>query len=365
VAECKRILIVRLSAIGDVVNVLPAVHLIRESFPHARITFAVEKPASSLLYCSPDIDEVFVIDRHSWAHSLKNPLLAPLAIRQILCTVAALRKRQFDLCLDFQGNARSAAVCLSSASRVRIGFSTRNVREFASIFYTRTVKLPRDKMTRAQKNLRLLKAVGIEPRNVMPPLQFSEQEMSAVNRFFNEQRINDSRVAAVHAGTSKFGAFKKWDEKGYAEVCSKLRSDFRIIPLLTYGPGEKEMVERINSLSGNACIIAPQLRGLKELAYLLKRCSLFIGADTGPMHIAAAVGTPIVAIFGPKDPQIYAPNCPNYIIVRKDIPCSPCEKRSCSHSSCMKAITAEDVLAAVKSIIDARNQSSRFGEGER
>lgn len=349
-AGYERILIVRLSAIGDVVNVLPAVRLIRESFPRARITFAVEKPTSSLLYGSPDIDEVFVVERHSWTGKLKNPFLAPLAIYQILCAVAALRRRRFDLCLDFQGNARSAAVCLSSASRVRIGFSPRNVREFASISYTRTVKLPRAKMTRAQKNLHLLKAVGIKPEKVNASFHFSQPEMSAVDRFFAEQGISDKRVVAVHAGTSRFGAFKRWDEKKYAEVCFRLRSQFSVIPLLTFGPGEKEMAEKINSLSGSACIIAPELSGLKELAYLLKRCSLFIGADTGPLHIAAAVGTPVIAIFGPKDPQIYAPNCDNYIIVRKDIPCSPCEKRRCSHASCMKAITAEDILTAIRSL---------------
>jgi ADP-heptose:LPS heptosyltransferase len=218
-------------------------------------------------------------------------------------------------------------------------------------------------MTRAQKNLYLLKAVGIKPEKVNASFHFSESEMSAVDTFFNEQGIDNKMVVAVHAGTSRFGAFKRWDEKRYAEVCFELKPRFSMIPLLTYGPGEKELVERVNFLSGNACIIAPRLRGLKELAYLLRKCSLFIGADTGPLHIAAAVGTPVIAIFGPKDPQIYAPNCENCIIVRKDIPCSPCEKRSCSHASCMKAITAEDVLAAVKSITGNRYQVAGIRSG--
>ncbi|MFH1421850.1 MAG: glycosyltransferase family 9 protein [Planctomycetota bacterium] len=349
-SERIKILLIRLSAIGDVVNVLPAAHLIRQAFPNAHITFAVEKSASSLLYGLPELDDIFVIDRRTWARRIINPVFAPLVLLQILHSFIMLRKKRFDLCFDFQGNFRSGVICFASGSKVRIGFTPRNLREFTSCFYTRSVRLPRIKLTRAKKNLLLVQdVINIPVYKKEQLLHFSEAEKANIDKFFISQKLTDKKVVIVHPGSSKFGSFKKWSEDGYAKVCSELRLQ-NIIPLLSYGPGEKDIVQRINKLSGSSCSLAPELNNLKELAYLISKCSLFIGADTGPMHIAAIVGTPIVAIFGPKDPDVYKPYCSNYLIVRKDLPCSPCERRKCSHLSCLKSIAPENVLSAVKKL---------------
>lgn len=129
-----------------------------------------------------------------------------------------------------------------------------------------------------------------------------------------------------------------------------LIEEFDAQVILSWGPDEEVLIGKIRNLMKRHPFI-PEKLSLKELAYVIKKSNLFVGGDTGPMHIAALLGTPIVAIFGPKDPQIHGPCSTNQIVVRKDIPCSPCTRRRCKDVQCIKQITPEDVFDACKKLL--------------
>ncbi len=347
VAKFHNILVVRLSAIGDVVNCLPALRLLKREHPEAAITWAAEQPSASLLEGDPDIDEVFVVKRKEWTRGvLKSANLASLG-----SAFSALRKKKFDIAIDFQGNLRSGVVTFGSGARVRVGFTAGRVKEHSHVFYTKHVFLPKTVMHRVRKNLLLLGALGIEPEVLPAELQVHAGDGRVTERFLKEKQIEDLQVITVHPGVSKFGAFKQWAPERFAQVAGKLAGAKGRAVVITWGPGERALAEEVVELTEGAALLGPEPHGLRELAYLLKQSVLFVGCDTGPLHIAAAVGTPVVAIFGPKDPGIYGPAGEGHVVVRKQVECSPCERRACPDRRCMRLITADEVYNACLSVL--------------
>lgn len=346
-AKMEKILLVRLSAIGDVVNCLPALRLLKREYPGARVTWAAEMPSASLLEGDRDVDEVFLVKRREWTRGI-------LKARNLVSfsgAFKALRERSFDVALDFQGNLRSGLVAFASGARLRVGFSAGRVKEHSHIFYTKKVFLPRTAMHRVQKNLLLLEALGIRPELLPADLEVASSDGATVKRFIKEKKLLKRRMVVLHPGVSSFGAFKQWPREGFAEVAGRLARRKRLTVVVTWGPGERLLAEDVVQLSGGAALLGPEPRGLRELAYLLKRCVLFVGGDTGPLHIAAAMGTPVVGLYGPKDPAVYGPVGDRHVIVRKELECSPCRLRSCPHARCMSLITADEVYDACRRLL--------------
>jgi ADP-heptose:LPS heptosyltransferase len=153
---------------------------------------------------------------------------------------------------------------------------------------------------------------------------------------------------SIHPGTSEFGAFKRWPGPSYAALADRLTAELDASVVVTWGPRERGVAEDVIRQMTRQGILGPQTRSVKDLSALLEHVDLFIGGDTGPMHIASAMGTPVVAIFGPKDPAIYGPYGEKRLIVRKDLPCSPCTKRRCDNPICMTSVTPDDVLEAAR-----------------
>lgn len=347
VTKLENILLVRLSAIGDVVNCLPALRLLKKEYPDVRVTWAVERSSASLLEGDRDVDEVFVVKRREWTRGiLKMENLVSLG-----GAFRALRERGFDVTLDFQGNLRSGLVAFASGARLRVGFTAGRVKEFCHIFYTRHVYLPRTAMHRVRKNLLLLEALGIKPELLPAGLKVAPADGEAIKKFIGEKNIQKKRIVILHPGVSSFGAFKQWPREGFAEVARKLARRKRLTVVVTWGPGERLLAGEIVRLSDGAALLGPEPRGLRELAYLLKQSAMFVSGDTGPLHIAAAVGTPVVGLYGPKDPAVYGPVGERHVVVRKDIECSPCQLRSCPETRCMKLITPDEVYRACRRIL--------------
>jgi heptosyltransferase-1 len=343
----RNILFVRLSAIGDVVNCLPALRLLKKHYPAARVTWAAEQPSASLLKGDPDIDEVFVVKRREWTYGLTSPA----NVAGMAAGFGYLRSRHFDVTLDFQGNLRSGVVTLASGARIKAGFTCGRVKEYSHLFCTRHVHLPRKGVHRIQRNLVLLTALGIEPEELPAELSVGENEAGTAGEFLREKGISGKQVVIVHPGVSKFGAFKQWSPERFGEVARRLADASRRAVIVSWGPGERELAEKVVELSGGKAILGPEPHGLRELAYLLGRSTMFVGGDTGPLHIAAAAGTPVVAIFGPKDPDMYGPAGNGHQVVRKEIECSPCVLRTCPDPRCMKLITVDEVYDACMRIL--------------
>ncbi len=345
-AAQQRILIIRLSALGDAVYALPAVSALRRYCPRAFIAWAVEEAASGLLKGHPQIDELIVVPRKSWQRRLKRGRLG--ALGEVWKFRRELRSRQFDLAIDLQGNLRSALVAAASSAPCKIGFAPPCSREHSHVMLDHAVKIDPG-LHKVRRNLALLEAIGVPAEGalaVFPPP--SDDERRTVDDLLARSGVSGRRFVLMHPGVSSFGSYKQWPVGNYAELSRKLQQ-LGVAVLLSAGPGEEQLVDMIAAQAEGA-ITVTGLR-LPELAELMRRAAAFVGSDTGPTQMAWMLGTPTVDMMGPKDPAIYGPLGPEHRKVTADVPCGPCRKRKCSDVRCMKEIAAEQVLEAAVSII--------------
>lgn len=340
----KNILVVRLGAMGDIVHVIPAVKNLRTAFPSASISWLVEDKQKDLVESIPGIDEVIVFPRKQWQATLKYPQQYLTLMRELPSFLKKLRNKKYDIALDFHGNFKSGILTHLSGAKTRIGFPKGYCKEFNFIFSNVRVAPPQKKMNRIDKYLSLLQGIGIKADYQQPAFSIPDADRLYIDHFIRQNSLYQRPVAIIHPGTSVFGKFKRWQAKNYAILADRLIEDLNYTVVLTWGNLEYPIVEEIVSLMCHKATIACKTSSTKQLIALLKHAKLFIGSDTGPTHIASCLEIPTVAIFGPKDPAIYAPYGKNTVVVRKEIPCSPCEKRACNHITCISSITPEDVF---------------------
>ena len=341
----ERVLIIRLGALGDVANVMPAVAGLRRARPENYMAWLVEESASGLVAINRDVDECVVFPRVRFAHALRRPWLWPSIPFALWRFVRGLRRSGFDRVLDFQGHLKSGLLARATKCPWRAGFASAHSREGNPLFQTVRVELPEAPCPRRDKALRLVQALAPDAQNYPPNLRVGAANMEAVHGFLNSLPPAKARVA-IHPGASHFGDFKRWPPERFGEVARRLGDEFGARSIVTHGPAESaRTVAEVLRASGEAAVPAPALP-LAQLVGLLRECDLFVGADSGPLHVASLVGSPCVAIFGPKDPAVYAP--PGTRVVRRsDLECSPCTRRSCPSPRCLLDIAVDDVFEAV------------------
>jgi len=341
-------LIVRLSAVGDVINVLPTLASLRAQRPDAYIAWAVEEAAADLLQGHPHLDEVIVVPLKSWKRSLPFGLVAGLKGLSELSS--RLKNGAFDVTLDAHGNLKSGFVTRLSAAPRRVGFNRRHTREANHLFLTDAVDLPRPEPCRVLRALHLLTALGLEPRYVPTTLNLEARHRDEAGAALS----SDRPLVVMHPGTSAFGAFKRWPAERFGQLAARLVERHDVQVLVTTGPGEEDLGRTAADASaGSARWLPPFQGGLRSFAALAQRATLVVAGDTGPLHLAAALDRPVVALFGPKDPAIYAPHCSHSRVVRQDLPCSPCRKRSCDHPICMTSLTVSQVANACDDLLNS------------
>src|SRR3989339_1842464 len=345
----KNILVIRLGAMGDIVHVMPAVKNLRSAFHSARISWLVEDKHKDLVECLPEINEVVVFPRRQWQSSLKYPQKYFKIISEARLFLKQLRNKKYDVALDFHGNFKSGLLTYLSGATTRIGFSRGYCKELSFVFSNIRITPQRKKMNRVDKYLTLLRGLGIEAHDQRPVFSIPDTDRLYIEDFFHQNHLNQKSIAIIHPGTSLFGKYKRWPPKNYADLADRLIQELGYSVIFTWGDQEHKIVEEIVSFMRYQVTIACKT-SVKQLITLLQHAHLFIGGDTGPTHIASCIGIPTVAIFGPKDPVIYAPYNDNAVVVRKDIPCSPCEKRTCDHIACIHSVAPDDVFDAVSKL---------------
>lgn len=355
----SNILLIRLSALGDVAHCLPALDALRRHYPAARICWVVEEKAAGLIEGHPQIDRVIVMPRRQWASALKNPLKWPLLPVGGVRFFAALGKEKFDLSIDFQGNFRSGLVSWLSGAKTRLGRARGHDKERSHVFATHHHRPP-PRIHRTERALEMVKSLGVNIEGARAVLPVDPAAREAMRQWIKDAGKVEC-VVVMHPGVSAFGAFKRWDAEKYREVAGKLARENHALVALTWGgEAERRECEAIANAAGDGVRVAPKM-SLKELAALLDEADLFIGGDTGPLHVAAALGTRVVGIYGPKDPVIYGPCGRDNVVVTSGAPCSPCTKRRCDDAVCMKNITAEAVLAAAKKALgEEKGKGKKF-----
>ncbi len=350
----RRVLIIRLSAIGDVVRTLPAVNAWHEACPETRFTWLVEPAAASLLEGHPALDRVLVFKRGL----LRRPLGSPAAFGRGLWSLAdlvrQLRRARFDLVVDFHGILKSAVFARLTGSRNRVGFGPGTAREGAHFFYTSRFQPSRPDLNRVDRALELAAFFGVpKAGEAACRLPVSRQSTQRAHELLAglAELPGSGPLIAIHPGSSPATAYKRWHLDGYVGLIEALVERLGARVILTWGPGERETAERLAGRARVPLLVAGRTRSLPELTAIFKLCDLYVGGDTGPMHLAAATGTPVVAIFGPTHPEVNAPRGAAFRIVRHPLPCSPCRRRSCPSRLCLAAIGWPVVMAAVEELL--------------
>ena len=344
-----RILLVKLGAIGDVVHTLPALAALRRALPGAHLAWVVERGgAAKLLQNNPALDELIEVDIRGW----RNDLFGYDARQAIKTSLTKIRG--FDLTLDFQGLIKSGMIAWLSRSPRRIGFDKNALREPASAYLLTERVSVNDDDHIIKKNLQLVRHLGYSiagdyqfPLYIAPEdKQFAAQEIA--------QR--DGAVAIINPGGG--WPTKLWSVEGFAAIADRLWEVHGWRSIVTYGPGEEALANSViaHSRSGAVEMLAATLKQFFALACHAK---LLIGGDTGPLHLAAAAGTPIVGIYGPTPALRNGPFAKDDVVIERfDLDCRvDCFRRSCSHTSCMK-IPLENVWQGVERRILAANVRS-------
>lgn len=350
-----KILILRLSAVGDVLRTLPAVMALKEYFPSSHIAWVVEEPSKTLLESQPEIDQVIVFPRKRWAEGMKSIGKVWKTFKEMGQFVLELRKEKFDFVLDFHGIIKSGMISFLSGSPKRIGYDRKSSKEGNFVLSNTKIKLPKEKISRYQRNFALLKGVGLEVKDFDARLHIPQRDKEYIESFLVRLNPPLRRPSiAIHAGTNPKAVFKRWMPGHYAQLADRLIRELDATVIFTWGPGELESVEAIRKEMREQSVLGPETETLTQLGELFRRCDLYVGGDTGPMHIASLMGTPVLVIYGPTDPVFNEPLGRHKKVI-KDVGCNPCRKRSCQDLKCLKLITVDDVLKATKEILSITN----------
>ncbi|NRA97651.1 MAG: glycosyltransferase family 9 protein [Planctomycetes bacterium] len=305
--EFKNIAIIRLSSVGDVIVALPALEGLRATYPDARISWIVERRARNVLDGHPAIDEIIEFPREHWRSTRTKRFGVLRAVPGMWRFYRSLRRRQFDLTVDFQGNLKSGSCTFFCHAKVRVGYAKPECREPNYLFTNRRLDLGGQAIHRVDRDVLLVGQVGVPFDVPRPRIAFTGEDRVPGDLTVATPHIGHP-IVVLHPGTSDFMPHKRWPLKNYAELGDALSRQVGARILLSWGPGEEERIARVQETMAEPSEIIPPTPSMRSLGYLLSRADLVIGGDTGPIHLAAVQGAPTISIMGPSDPRHYYPH---------------------------------------------------------
>ena len=332
-SEYRKILIIKPSALGDIVHTLPFLAAVHNRFPEAEIHWVVARGLHRFLEGHPMITKLWIMDKDIW----KKISRLHKSVPEIIHFGRALAAERFDISIDLSGLLRSGLITWAAGANERLGFSDSD--EGSPLFYTHKIRGGTN-IHAIDRYLKLARLMGCDVSKVehpMPPIVGKISE----NSFLSEQFC----IIAPSAGKEA----NKWP----AERFGQLAAGLPIRSVVISNRADSPVVDEVVAASGGKAISMAGKTGLKELAALISRAEFFISNDTGPMHIAAALGIPVFAIFGPANSVRTGPYGCNHTIINKELSCAPCYRQNpCSHWSCMKDLSVTEVRDTILSNID-------------
>ena len=335
----RNILIIRSAYIGDVVMTVPILKPMRERFPHARISFLTSTAAKPILQNNPHLDEIVTYNPF-WFYSAKK--------REYLEFIKGMRKRVFDLVIEARGDIRELLFLVAPLrTKYKVSYAVGGGR------YLLTHVVPYQRlMHKVEYHLNIAKYLGCRIDGIEWGVYLTAEEKNKVKAIMRSYKIQQPFISA-HPGSRL--PLKMWPSERCAILYDKIIEKYGMPLVILSSPEEREMVDHIvRSMKHKPITLAGSL-GLREMAGVLSESALFICNDSAPMHIAAAMKTPTVAIFGPSKSRETGPYGTNCRVVEKDFPCRfSCDENVCRHRvyhECMQAITPEDVYSAAADLI--------------
>jgi heptosyltransferase-1 len=334
------ILIVKLSAIGDVIHTLPSLASLRKLYPDANITWVVEEASSDLIKDHPYLDRVIISRRKQWISDCKH-FRTGKPLREIKTFLNDLKAQPYDLVIDFHGLFKSAVVVFLSSGKRKLGYDS--MQELSGLFLNE--KIPEDMKKHAvDRYLDFLRYLGADVKEPEFLIPIHEENRKRVEGLLQINDI-DKKDRFVAVSPVALWDTKLWEDGKFARLCDRITEELKFRVVFT--GSDREKLEHIRSRMRTPSINMGGETTLRDLACLYRLSSLLITTDSGPMHIAAAAGTPVIALFGPTDPSRTGPYGIGHTVIRKELSCSPCFLKKCDTIKCMHDITVEEVFHAV------------------
>ena len=341
----KRVLIVRTSAIGDVVFASPFAAAIKRSDPTAHVAWLVEPGIHELLAADPAIDELILWPKAEWKQLWKEKLYGELfgRIRQFR---TMLRAKQFDTAIDMQSLLKSGALTWLSGAPRRIGLGSREGSQWLM-----TEVVPKGGIPRriSSEYLYLAEQLGLDAGEFLPTLHVAEETEQKAHKLMSDHGLEAGRFAVFAPFTTR--PQKHWFEDAWQALAPRVRDELGLAPVILGGPADTAAAERIAAATPGVVQLAGATR-LPEAAALIRHAGLLVGVDTGLTHMGTAFNTPTVAIFGSTRP--YLDTCrPNGKVIWLGVECSPCRRRpTCNGAfTCLRDITVDRVLAEARAVL--------------
>ena len=351
--DFSRTLIIKPSSLGDVVQALPVLTALRESHPQAHIAWLVSTAFADILRGHPRLDDVLVFDRRRFGRIGRSLGITT----EFMAFIENLRRERFTAVLDLQGLFRSGFLAAATGAKTRVGFAS--ARELAPLFYTDAVPLPHEDLHAVDRYLALARHVGLADPKATDHLTVRSETRAAVRRRLQDEGLGPDEPFAVVCAYARW-ATKQWPAERFAEVLLRLHAETGARGVLAGSAAAADVGRRIGRQTdwrpGAQPIDLSGRTTLKEMAALAAEARAMVTNDSGPMHVAAAVGTPVVAVFGPTHPDRTGPCGPGHHVLVGKAPCRPCFRRECLYSSgpqapstgpyglaCLLTVTAEEV----------------------
>lgn len=346
-AEPHNILVIRLSSLGDVLMSIPAVRALRRQFPNAHISWLAEGSVAGILARQDFVDDVIYFPRGALSRHFKTGHFSTTAyiLRDFLKN---LRQRDYDLIIDLHGIAKSVVLMMLARGRRTVGFGTMFAKDMSNLFYRERVNGTQKRIHKVERNMLVASFIGCKEPAGELPLKSHDEARRYINDFFESHNIRRP-VFAVNPFASKDSAFKRWPLERYADLIRKIIADKMGSIIIIWGPGEREEAHRLAAMAGEGAELACQT-DIAQLYALLAQSSVYIGGDTGTTHLASAAQIPVISLFGPTDFIVNRPYSRKSVIIRKDVPCSPCKNKNCKTRECLMNISVDEVFDAVKKI---------------
>ncbi|CAM2068229.1 Glycosyltransferase family 9 protein [Sulfidibacter corallicola] len=336
----KKVLIVRLSALGDVIRTLPAVLGLMRRFPEARFTWLVEDSSAGLLRALPGLDLIEVPRAEMRARDPRRVMRAWRRVR------AAVRAEAFDLSIDFHGVLKSGIYPLLSGIPLRIGYERGGSKEGHRWLINGRFALPEPRVSRYERNMALARFFSKDVVPAVPDFQLAPERVARVDA------ATADRPLLLFPGTSEHGRNKRWPAKYWAWLYRKLTESSESGPVrFVFGPADGAYREALTELLEQAPPELPSF-SLVELTRALQRARLLVSCDSGPMHLASVLGVPLVAMLGPSDPVLNQPLPGRNRLIVPEAPCAPCRNRKCPVLICQDLTTPRHVWGQVVSLLE-------------
>lgn len=339
-----RILVIKLRSIGDVVLNTPVLECLKSNFPESRLSVLVESPCEAVLQENPHVDEVLVRKKKVSSGNFFSVLWGDLKL------ILEIRRKKFDLVLDFHGGPRAANMTFLSGGTWKMGHEN-SPRRWAYNLHVKTPEKP-VKVHAAEEQLSKLAYLGFKTEKALPAIWVSEDEKKTVRLLLEKKGImQEDAFAAIHPGVLK--PHQRWQPEKMAGIADHIQQNLGFKVVFVSTRNQRPQVDEINALMKSEPISFAGETDLRQLIVLLSLSRFLVCHNGGQMHLAAAVGIPVFALFGPSSPVLFGPSGKGHRVFYKDLPCSPCAPRpqfeSClqGRPECLERIEADEVIDAI------------------